>query len=189
MVDYPRFRLDELLLRVYPRNGKGIVWRILWSAQRIPRATSAIAEIVTAWDNAMNNARQPMTESDRLTMISYHHLALLNIREGSASEQSWSCLALASNLALVLAELGYGEDWIPMIQRGQAGLMRAKGRGDRSSSWRLDGAGMTSVGEMLDIFDAQLEIAPRMAIVRAREILLERMANNEILAIEENPVR
>jgi hypothetical protein len=64
--------------------------------------------------------------------------------------------------------------------------MRAKRRGDQANSWRLDGPGLALVSELLDVLDAQLEVAPRGRITEARDIILQRMAAHEVLELEQS---
>jgi hypothetical protein len=154
-------------------------WLPGWTPWRRPQPASAYGDICMDLWASMRNKDMPMTRDDYLQMVSYHRLAFENTLRGSASEESWGCLALASNIALVLAELGYGEDYIAMIQQGQDALLRAKERGEKSASWRLDGMGAKTIGDMLDVLDAQLEIATRAEIMDARNIILQRMADQE----------
>lgn len=149
--------------------------------QARPLPASAFNEVFPDWDMAMRRGDQPMTRDDYQTMTAYHRLAYLNVKQGSASSESWACLALASNMSLVLAEEGYGQEWLPLIREAQQALMRADARGQMHGAWRMDGSGLATVGDMLDIFDAQLEIAPRRVIMEAREIIIQRLADNEVL--------
>lgn len=155
-----------------------------WDPIDRQRPVSAYQDVMPAWNRAMGNPNLPMDESDRVNMITYHHLAYLDLREGVASYESFDYLALTSNLCLILCELGYGEEWMPLILETQDAMMRARARGATGKSWRLDGRGLASVSDMLDVYDAQLEVAPRRAITRAREIIMERLAANEILEME-----
>lgn len=156
-----------------------VTMKQIWNPDDRPIPLSAYAYIHEALESARLNRNLPMSHSDFLEMTMYHHLAYENILRGSASEESWGCLALASNIALILAELGYGEEHIGLIQSGQDGLLRAKSRGEQAGSWRLDGMAAKEMGEVIEVLDAQLEIATRGEIVEARNIILQRMADQE----------
>lgn len=146
-----------------------------WNPATRQRPTSAWADIYPAMWSAMANGRQPMTHEDYQTMTAYFRLAFLNIQQGSASEETWNCLALGANMALILAENGIGEEYIPKIQAAQGSLMRAKGRAATTGSLRLDGAGLAAMRELLDVYEGQLEIATRNEILAARDTVQERL--------------
>lgn len=148
-----------------------------WEPSNRPLPSSCWAEIKDALWAAQGRRNQPMTHDDYQSMTAYYRLAYENALRGSASEETWGCLALGSNMALILAEKGIGAEWIEKIQEGQEALMRANARGEQIGSWRMDGMGAKVLGEVLDILDGQLEVATRGEIIEARDIILKRMAD------------
>lgn len=146
-----------------------------WDPVTRPRPTSAFAEIYPAMWAAMANGQQPMTHDDFQSMTAYYRLAFLNMQLGSASEETWDCLALGANMALVLAEQGFGQEWVPRIQEAQDGLLRARSRGSKLGSLRLDGPGLAAMADTLDVLEEQLTIATRAEVLHARDIVLERI--------------
>lgn len=113
------------------------------------------------------------------------HSSLEAMRQGKAVETDFHTLAMASNLALILAELDVGSELLDDIRAGQDALMRMLARHEKHGRYLLDGQGLDAVRHLLDIFDAQLE-DDRMTdklIKRAHLTCLERMAQGQVLEV------
>lgn len=145
-----------------------------------PRPMSCWADIKDALHAAQVRRNQPMTEDDFGNMAMYYRLAYENIMRGSASRESWGMLALASNLALKLGEMGYDEQHLDGIELAQEALLRAEVRGNRNDCFRLDGDGARQVAWMLDVFDGQLQAATRADIIFARDVVQQELVKQNV---------
>lgn len=153
-----------------------------WNPEARPQPITAWLDFKDHLYGTMHNGKMPMTDHDHKNMISYHHLALLNTRQGNASEQSLRYLAMACNMSMILSENGIGgEECLELVDQVQPALLRAIARGQASGSWRFDGPGLQVMDELLSVFDDQLRIATRNEIQAAKEDMEARVARNDVL--------
>lgn len=113
--------------------------------------------------------------------------SLENIEKGKGLEPDLYQLALASNIALLLAERGMGPELIPQIREGQHALMTLHKRLMAKQSLVLTGPGILAVRTMLDVYEAQVEHEEFTSghAYTAYMKVLERMATGHVLEIPE----
>lgn len=102
-----------------------------------------------------------------------YHIAFENMLK-RGSEEDWYILAGSLNVALVLAEQGYGEEFISDIKRAMEGLMSTKYRADRTGRWAFNGDGINHMRIALGIHDQQCALAKRAEIKKALQMITER---------------
>lgn len=114
--------------------------------------------------------RQPMSDGQLTDLSLAFRLAFADMLAGRATEENWSMIACSLNIAVVLAERGYGEDCIPQINEALEGAFRAKLRAGRTGHWGFDGPAIQTIKNALEVHEAQLAAATKQEL---REVLLE----------------
>lgn len=114
----------------------------------------------------------PLTGSQQRDLGLAYHLSFQQMLNGG-SETAWYSLAGTLNVCLMLCERGFGAEFENEIKAGMRALMRCKYRQQETGSWALDGEGITAIRRVLELHDAQIEIAERGEI---------RAAINEVYA-------
>jgi len=127
---------------------------------------------------------QPL-RGDQVTDIGIAYtLSLTNLATGDASEEHWCCVVCALNIGMVLSETVFDgqheQDFIDALD----GAFRAKIRGDKSGSFRLDGDGLRAVKYALAVHDEQIKLAHRREIVAAMEVVHERLESGNVYSYE-----
>lgn len=133
---------------------------------------------------ARKSDARPLIQSQTTDIGLAYHLSFDAIKGGYATEEMWSNLACAMNIALILAEKGIGEPHIEDIKLAQDALMRAKGRGEKSGSWGLDGDGMRDLHLAITVHDAQMEAATKSDVRFAINEVRRRMEAGEVLEVQ-----
>lgn len=103
--------------------------------------------------------QQPLYNDHMRDLGIAFHVAFDLMRSGRGDEETWSTLACVTDLALILAAKGLGEEHIEQLREALAGLRRTKERADATGRWAFDGDAMTAVALALEIHDAQLRAA------------------------------
>jgi hypothetical protein len=106
-----------------------------------------------------------------------------SIIKGTGKEEDVYHLALASNVALVLAEDGMGPEFIPDIKEAQGHLTNLVERINRKESLLLTGPGIEAVRRLVQIHEVQVEHEDfdEGRMFRAYRTILERMAQGHVL--------
>ena len=125
-----------------------------------------------------------LTDSQQRDLGLCYHLAFENMLK-NGDEESWYQLAGSLNVALVLAEQGYGEEFIPEVKAAMEGLMQCKYRADRTGRWAFDGDAIQSMRTALTIHDQQCALAKRSEIKKALQAITKRANEGHMYAAEE----
>lgn len=113
---------------------------------------------------------------DQLTDLGVAYwLSMKNLLTGEASEEAWSCVVCALNIAMALSEAGTGGEYEAAIRRALDGAYRAKVRSYKAGTFRLDGEAITDITEALHIHDAQMESATRAEVTEAMRLVHSRI--------------
>ncbi len=83
--------------------------------------------------------------------------ALEEVRVGRGAEGGVGWVVNAANLAVLLCEIGLGQDQIDVARSAQDALVRMINRYAELGRWVLDGQGYTACVAMLDLHEGQLE--------------------------------
>lgn len=116
-------------------------------------------------------ARQhPMTD-DQTTDLGIAYWTALDGHMRNPTDTQWGVLASTCNIALILAERGYGIEHIEAIKDALKGLQRAKTRAATGKSWAMDSDGLLSLRLALQIHDEQVKSAATIEMRNAvREV-------------------
>lgn len=107
-------------------------------------------------------------------------LSFENLRAGDANEESWSCVACALNVALVLSEKGIGAEHEQQLVAALDGTFRAKIRSAKTGNFRLDGDALRDIEIALQIHDQQMAIAKRWEITAAMNTIYKRLNDGNV---------
>ena len=119
--------------------------------------------------------------SDQTTDLGVAYwLSFENLRAGDANEESWSCVACALNVALVLCEKGIGAEFEQQLVKALDGAFRAKVRSEKSGNFRLDGDALRDIETALQIHDQQMAIAKRWEVTAAMNTIYKRLAEGNV---------
>lgn len=127
---------------------------------------------------------KPLTNDQQLDLGLAYHIAFENMLK-RGDEESWYCLAGSLNVALVLAEKGYGEEFIPEIKAAMEALMSAKYRADRTGKWAFDGPGIQAMRTALGLHDQQCALATRAEIKTVLQAIVKRANEGFMYATSE----
>lgn len=111
--------------------------------------------------------RTPMDVSQTTDLGIAYHVALNEMINGRGTEEHWSTIACALNIALVVAETGPGADSVGIIKGALAGLVRSRDRARRGGKWGFDGDALIDVKIALETHDAQMALVPKASVLAA----------------------
>jgi hypothetical protein len=103
-----------------------------------------------------HQSREPLPVDHRRTLSIGYHGALESMTKGRGTEDDADMLALASNVALLLCEQGFGPNYLGEVKKAQTSLMALQGRFSQLGRYVLDGAGLGQLQTLLELHDAQL---------------------------------
>lgn len=126
----------------------------------------------------------PLTDDQQRDLGLAYHIAFENMLK-RGSEEDWYILAGTMNVALVLAEKGYGEEFIPEIKTAMDAMMDAKYRADRTKRWAFDGAGIQAMRYALELHDQQCALATRAEIKVVLKAIIKRANEGHMYAAEQ----
>ncbi|MGL4576199.1 MAG: hypothetical protein ACRCV9_15565 [Burkholderiaceae bacterium] len=142
----------------------------LWSRDRAIRAFTRLTL-----------GTQPI-KPDSVTELALNaRLALHCLLTGAAVEAHAHTLAQTANLTMLMAELGYGAEHLPVIKLAQMGCVRCLDRGARLNTWALDGPAIQPMKDTLDTFEAQILSATAAEFLGAIEESFRRLDAGEVL--------
>lgn len=131
-----------------------------------------------------NEARQdakPLA-ADRQTDIALGHHLSFELMLKNPSDDAWYDLAGNLNMALVLAERGFGSEYVDDIKSAMVGMMRARYRFDTTGSIALDADAIRSLRVALELHDEQLKVAERSELRAAAKTIVDRVKNGDLYA-------
>lgn len=123
----------------------------------------------------------PLTDDQQRDLGLAYHLSFQTMLTGG-SETAWHSLAATLNVCLILCERGFGAEFESEIKAGMRALMRTKYRQQETGSWALDGDGIAAMRRVLEIHDAQVEIAERGEIRAAINEVYRRVESGAVYA-------
>lgn len=129
---------------------------------------------------ARGQAAAPLA-SDQLSDLGLAYwLSLEQLRTGAATEEAWSCVVTALNIAMAMAEAEIGAEHEQAIIRALDGAFRAKTRSAKTGNFRLDGDAMRYIEAALTIHDAQMKVATRAETVAALQLVRRRVDEGRV---------
>lgn len=133
---------------------------------------SASSRIQGQIDKAM---AEPLADLHRIESGLRYWTAFVQRKHHQASLDVWTPLCEALNIAMLLCEEDIGARYLQLFIAAQEAIFRAWMRGERTGSYRLDGPGIATITEALEVHDAQLEVALRGDLARAERTMLQRL--------------
>ena len=127
--------------------------------------------------------KSPLHGSQLTDLGAAYWLAFDGPTSGRASEEQWSCVVCALNIALTLAEVGIGAECEPDIVLAMDGAYRAKIRSARTGNYRLDGDAMTAITTALHWHDQQMQVARRSEVVAALATVQRRVQQGNVYEV------
>lgn len=126
----------------------------------------------------------PLKDDQQRDLALCYHISFENMLK-RGNEEDWYVLAATMNVALVLAEQGYGAEYIPEIKSAMESLMDLKYRADRTGQWAFDGAGIKHMRIALELHDQQCALANRGEIKKALKAIVKRANEGHMYATHE----
>jgi hypothetical protein len=127
---------------------------------------------------------KPLNDLQQRDLGLAYHIAFENMLK-RGSEEDFYILAGTLNVALLLAEQGYGEEFIPEVKTAMESLMDVKYRADRTGKWAFDGAGIQAMRRALILHDQQCALATRAEIKTALQAIIKRANEGHMYAFEQ----
>ena len=127
---------------------------------------------------------KPLEQDQRTDLGIAYRMSFQSLRTGTGQEHDFHTIACTLNIALVLAERGYGAEWVERVKAAQDGLMRCQGRGQNTGRWGLDGEAMTALTDALALHDEQIALATQREIREAIAEVHRRITNGDTLELE-----
>ncbi|MBU9661857.1 hypothetical protein KTF22_08130 [Burkholderia multivorans] len=124
--------------------------------------------------------RTPMDGGQQTDLGIAYYMALNEMTNGHGTEEHWSTVTCALNIALVIAETGPGLDSIGIIKSALAGAVRSRDRARRTGKWGFDGDALIDIRIALEIHDAQMATVSKVAILKALGEVHRRIDAGEI---------
>ncbi|WP_144149382.1 hypothetical protein [Paraburkholderia sp. BCC1884] len=111
--------------------------------------------------------RTPMDINQTTDLGIAYHVALDEMIRGRGTEEHWSTVVCALNIALVLAEMGFAALEIMIIKDALDGAVRTRDRARQIGRWGFDGDALLDVKMALETHDSQMAIVPKSTIIAA----------------------
>ena len=125
----------------------------------------------------------PLKDDQQRDLALCYHMSFENMLK-RGNEEDWYVLAATMNVALVLAEQGYGEEYISEIKSAMESLMNVKYRADHTGQWAFDGAGIQHMRVALGLHDQQCALASRGEIKKVLKTIVDRANAGHMYAWE-----
>lgn len=136
---------------------------------------TAIAKCVARGQDAA-----PLADDQLADLGLAYWLSLEQLRTGAATEEAWSCVVTALNVAMAMAEADIGAEHEQAIVHALDGAFRAKTRSAKTGNFRLDGDATRDIEAALTIHDAQMEVATRAETVAALQLVCRRVDEGHV---------
>jgi hypothetical protein len=130
------------------------------------------------------SAGKPMENEHQLNIGLNYRMAFQSLCSLHAKEEDFHNLAFSINIALILAEMGLGKEWIEQVKAAQVGLMRCLKRSEDTGRWGLDGDAIQLLKEVMKLHDEQLEEATQKQIAQAMQEMLVRLGDGDVIKLE-----
>lgn len=131
------------------------------------------------------HAQSGLDESQIRDLSLFAHASLTAITRGEGTPVDIDNLALVSNMALVLSQLGLGLDLQPAIMDAQDAVVSMQSRLARTGKVGASGPELQAVNVLLEVHDAQLEIPPTVEEMRkAVAEVKRRRESGQVIGIE-----
>lgn len=125
--------------------------------------------------------RTPLADDQSRDLAIAFRIALQAMLCGHGTEQAWSTLACALNVALIMSESN-DSAVTDTIKAAQDALMRSRERAQRTGKWAFDGEGSVVIKKAFELHEKQLEGAcTRGQITQALREVHRRIEIGEVM--------
>lgn len=155
------------------------------SRSQKPRKKYNPSRLIQRIGNSVEKRRDanPLTDCQQRDLGLAYHLAFENMLK-RGNEEDWYILASTVNVALVLAEKGYGEEYIPEIKAAMESMMDCKYTADKTGRWAFTGDGIKAMRLALELHDQQCALATRAEIKLVLQAIIKRANEGHMYAAE-----
>jgi len=152
--------------------------------QRAINPTGGLSIITNKFDQAFDLLQ---LEDEQITNLGITNWSSFGkILSGiSPTIDDWAIITNSMNMALLLAEGGYGIEHQDQFNRALEGMTRMYVRGKRTGLWRFDGLAINEVRAALELHDQQCKLVSHVDIRRAMLGVLDRINSGHVYHIEE----
>lgn len=113
-----------------------------------------------------------------------YHMSMAALCRGEGDTHDWQNVSDAMNVAMVLCEMGYGEDYLPDLSVAMQSMLAMRDRRKAGQKLLFRGEEMQAVNLGLELHDAQVEEVPRAAFEKALDEVNRRLAKGIFLKRE-----
>jgi hypothetical protein len=111
-----------------------------------------------------------------------HHYAMASLTKGVATKEDMDRLINMGNMTEAMFRLGFGTEYADVVSQGMSALLAVCRRGAENSRFILRAEEMKALNMLLELHDAQIEIATFKDVDKAialveRELKQKRMTN------------
>ena len=124
---------------------------------------------------------KPASQDAQTKLRVGYHLSMAALCKGEGDTHDWQNVSDAMNVAMVLCEMGYGEDYLPDLSTAMQSMLAMRDRYKQGMSLLFRGEEMQAVNLGLDLHDAQVEEVPLAAFERALAEVERRLARGIFL--------
>ena len=116
----------------------------------------------------------PMRQAEKAEVISLTNYTSLDaLCKGQGTRMDCLSLIHAVNLAEALVIMGFGKEYEKMIRAGSDAVQALSKRGIHTGRWILRGEEMQAIRLMLEIHEAQLDVATVIDIEKANALVVK----------------
>ena len=124
---------------------------------------------------------KPASQDAQTKLKVGYHLSMAALCKGEGDTHDWQNVSDALNVAMVLCELGYGEDYLSDLSLGMQAMLAMRDRYKQGMSLLFRGEEMQAVNLGLSLHDAQVEEVPLAAFEKALDEVNRRLAKGIFL--------
>lgn len=106
----------------------------------------------------MLRGNKPAEESAITKLKIGYHMAMVAVTQGRAGKAEWQEIANVLNVAITLAEMGYGDQYLPEIVKAQGAMVLIRERLKATGRITVKAEEMNAINEALELHDQQVEL-------------------------------
>jgi hypothetical protein len=115
-----------------------------------------------------------------------NHSALAELTQGKATKKEMDTLINASNMTDALMRLGFGRDYIGVLNAGQDALLAVARRGVETNRFILRAEEMNAINTLFELHDAQLDVMVVKDMERACQLIERERKLKKMIPIKES---
>lgn len=139
-------------------------------AQRAAKHTAANPIELAMWGASR------ITDAERKALTDEATTVFSTLRTGNGSVRAWQLMADVCNLAEAVITVGIGLNLGPSVEGAQDALRDLMHRVHAGRGWTLYPAEIKALEEVIDVYDAQLQICSHREFQRAVEMVRRQVA-------------